>query len=80
MLRKSSATAGAQPGCTRSAITHNWLRVLVGADSGVSKVGYTIRKAGVVTRRMSHFVPCRMVFGIERTSKITARPAETETR
>jgi hypothetical protein len=52
----------------------NWLRVLVGVDSGMSKVGHTIRKAGVVTRRMSHFVLCRTLLGIEVTSKITARP------
>jgi hypothetical protein len=35
---------------------------------------------GMVDRTMSYFVPCRTLLGIERTSKITARPAETETQ
>src|SRR3954451_23432199 len=34
-----------------TSITDNWLRVLVGVDSGASKVIYAIRKVVVITQR-----------------------------
>ena len=65
-------------GCPEIHYTRNWLRVLVGVDGDVLNVRYAIREWCTARLRMGYFVPCRTVLGIERTSRSTARPRQTE--